>query len=102
LENLPSITHDKENRKIPLLQTVFKFILAHFLALNAIGTYDFVVGVLNYAKRSEKNNQDITSYIEAHPECETSDIIEYMISRGNYYEHAQHIVGVESQMQIRA
>lgn len=64
--------------------------------------YDFVVGVLNYAKRSEKNNQDITSYIEAHPECETSDIIEYMISRDNYYEHAQHIVGVESQMQIRA
>ena len=64
--------------------------------------YDFVVGILNYAKRDEKNLEEMTTYLERHPESDTSDIIEYMISRDDYYDHAQRIGGVTSQIQKRA
>ena len=64
--------------------------------------YDFVVGVLNYAKRSSENLEDMTAFIENHPEADTSDILEYMINRDDYYEHAQRIVGVQPQRQTLA
>ena len=62
--------------------------------------YDFVVGVLNYAKKSNNNLNEMTSYIEEHPEAGTSEILSYMISRENYYEHSQRIIGVTSQMKV--
>ena len=61
--------------------------------------YDFVVGVLNYAKRNDRNLEDITVFIEEHPGADTSDIIEYIISRDDYYDHAQRIVGVSTRVQ---
>ena len=64
--------------------------------------YDFVVGVLNYTKRSSENLEDMTAFIENHPEADTSDILEYMINRDDYYEHAQRIVGVQPQRQTLA
>ena len=42
--------------------------------------YDFVVGVLNYAKRKSENAEAMTIFIENHPEADTSDILEYMIT----------------------
>ncbi len=64
--------------------------------------YDFVAGVLNYAKRSSNNLSKITTYIERHPGAGTSEILDYMLSQENYYEHAQRIVGVAQRMQIHA
>ena len=64
--------------------------------------YDFVVGVLNYAKRNKSSREAMTSYIENNPDALTADILEYMISRDDYYDHAQYIVGVapSSQKQV--
>ena len=64
--------------------------------------YDFVVGVLNYAKRNDKNLRDMTLYIENHPDSDTSDILEFMIGRDDYYDHAQRIAGVNSKIQVQA
>lgn len=64
--------------------------------------YDFVVAVLNYAKRNKNNLEEMTTYIEQHSDAGSSEIIEFMISRDNYYEHAQRIVGVAPQMRIEA
>lgn len=60
--------------------------------------HDFVVGVLNYAKRNRNNLKDMTAFIEEHPEFGTSEILSYMISREDYYEHAQRIIGVTSRI----
>ena len=32
-------------------------------------------------------------FIENHPEALSSDILEYMINREDYYDHAEHIAG---------
>ena len=64
--------------------------------------YDFVVGVLNYAQRSKENLEEMTAYLTEHANAGTSEILEYMISRENYYDHAQRIVGVAPQMQNKA
>ena len=64
--------------------------------------FDFVVAVLNYAKRNRNNLEEMTSYLEQHPDAGSSEIIEFMISRDNYYEYAQRIVGVAPQMQHEA
>ena len=64
--------------------------------------YDFVVGVLGYAKKSNDNLEEMTTYLEQHPDAGSSEIIEFMISRDNYYEYAQRIVGVAPQMRIEA
>ena len=61
--------------------------------------YDFVAGFLNYAKRRNENLEVMTAFIENHPEADTSDILECMINRDDYYEHAQRIVGVQPQRQ---
>ena len=61
--------------------------------------YDFVVGVLNYAKRKSSNREAITSFIENNPKALTSDILEYMLSRDDYYDHAECVVGVASSLQ---
>ena len=64
--------------------------------------YDFVVGVLNYAKLKKSNMDAIIEYIENHPQADTSEILEYMISRDDYYDHAQRIAGVSSRLQRQA
>ena len=64
--------------------------------------YDFVVGVLNYTKRNTKNAEDMISFIEAHPEADSSTILEYMISRPDYFDHAQKIVDVKPQISVQA
>lgn len=63
--------------------------------------YDFVVGVLNYAKRNTKNTEDMISFIETHPEADSSTILEYMMNRPDYFDHAQKIVGVKPQIRVR-
>lgn len=64
--------------------------------------YDFVAGVLSYAQKSSKNLVEMMEYIEEHPEVGTSEILEYMLGREDFYEHAERIVGVASQIQVRA
>ena len=64
--------------------------------------YDFVVGVLNYTKRNTKNAEDMISFIEAHPKADSSTILEYMISRSDYFDHAQKIVDVKPQISVQA
>ena len=64
--------------------------------------YDFVVGVLGYAKKSNDNLEEMTAYLEQHPDAGSSEIIEFMISRDNFFEHAQRIVGIAPQMQREA
>lgn len=61
--------------------------------------YDFVVGVLNYAKRKQSSMEAMIAFIEQHPEAKSDDIIEYMIQRDDYFEHAQRVVGVEARAQ---
>jgi hypothetical protein len=56
--------------------------------------YDFVVGVLNYAKRKDSSCNAMVMFIEKHPEALSSDILEYMIKRDDYYDHAEHIAEV--------
>ena len=56
--------------------------------------YDFVVAVVSYAKRNKNNLEDMESFIEDHPEALTSDILEFMMNREDFYEHAQYIAGV--------
>ncbi len=56
--------------------------------------YDFVKGVLNYAKQKKSNHDAMISFIENNPDAKSSEILEYMISRDDYYEHAQRIMGV--------
>lgn len=63
--------------------------------------YDFVVGVLNYAKRNKSSQDAMTSFVENNPDARTSEILEYMISRDDYYDHAQCIVGVAPSTQER-
>lgn len=64
--------------------------------------HDFVVGVVTYAKRNSNNLKEMTKYIEDNPEAGTSEILGFMLSREDYYEHAQRIIGVAPQMQNRA
>ena len=62
--------------------------------------YDFVVGVLNYAKRKESSCDAMVMFIENHPEALSSDILEYMLKREDYYDHAEHIAGVAYNDQV--
>ncbi len=53
-----------------------------------------MVGVLNYAKRKESSCDAMVLFIENHPEALSADILEYMIKREDYYDHAERIAGV--------
>ena len=71
--------------------------------LNSISDsyYDFVVGVINYAKRNDDNRNAIISFIENNPTALSSDVLEYMISRKDYFDHAQRITGIAKQTKKR-
>jgi len=64
--------------------------------------YDFVVSVLNYAKRNNKNTEAMIAFIENNPNALSSDVLEYMLSRDDYFDHAQRIAGVSTRIQERA
>ena len=64
--------------------------------------YDFVVSVLNYAKRNNKNTEAMIAFIENNPNALSSDVLEYMLSRDDYFDHAQRIAGVSPRIQERA
>ena len=57
--------------------------------------YDFVVGVLNYAKRMASSCDAMVMFIEKHPGALSSEILEYMIKRDDYYDHAERITEVD-------
>ncbi|MBQ7077916.1 MAG: hypothetical protein IJM91_07275 [Lachnospiraceae bacterium] len=56
--------------------------------------FDFVIAVLDYAKQEKDNCNAMADYIFNHPDAQTSDILEYMIGRDNYFDYADKIVGV--------
>lgn len=64
--------------------------------------FDFVLGVLNYAKHSKGGCKVMIDFIRNNPDALTSDIIEYMLSREDYYDHAERIAGVMSPEEQRA
>ena len=57
--------------------------------------YDFVVGVANYAKIKDDNCDAMISFIENNPQALSSEVLEYMISRKDYYDHAQIITRID-------
>ena len=67
---------------------------------NVSDTYfDFVIGVSNYAKRSESNLNTMISFIENNPDALSSDIIRYMIDQDNYFDYAERVAGVSTTQQ---
>lgn len=48
--------------------------------------YDFVVGILDEAKKSESRKKALTGYINNHPKATTSDIVKYLTDELGLYE----------------
>ena len=48
---------------------------------------DFILGVINYAKRDKKNIKKISEYIDAKDNITTSDVIKYISEQPEFKEY---------------
>ena len=53
--------------------------------------WDFVEGVMIYAKDKEEHCVELIEYIEEHPEACTSDILKFVATREDYFDYAEPI-----------
>ncbi len=55
--------------------------------LNVSDSYfDFVIGVMEYAKKKESRLKNMLAYIGNHPNAVSSDIIRFMSDQPDFYE----------------
>ena len=48
--------------------------------------YDFVVGVLNYAKKKETREKAVVEYMMCNPDAKSSDILLFVSEQEDFYE----------------
>ena len=53
--------------------------------------YDFVVAVLQYAKKKQSRTEVVVEYIKKNPKANTSDILEFISDQPDFYEDAAFV-----------
>ena len=52
--------------------------------------YDFVEGLLDEAKKSKQRELGLISFLKAHPQAKTSDILKFLVDDLSLYEESRH------------
>ena len=52
---------------------------------------DFVVGTMHYAMETEEHCKELIEYIENYPKLSSSDILEFVVTREDYFDYAEPI-----------
>lgn len=52
---------------------------------------DFVLGVINYAKRKPEHVKILNDYIDSNPNLTTSDIVEFIIQQPDFHSYSATI-----------
>jgi hypothetical protein len=50
--------------------------------------YDFVVAVLNYARKKQSRLENVKDFMISNPDASTSDILEYISNQADFFEDA--------------
>ena len=48
--------------------------------------YDFISGIMNYAKGNEDRRKKLIDYIKANPEVKSSDVVKFVSDQPDFFE----------------
>ena len=61
--------------------------------LNAVpdSYFDFVLAIINYAKKKETRMMNVLDYLHTHPSAMSSDVVQFVAGQSDFYEDAAYM-----------